>query len=334
MQIHDGGAPCVPALQLDDHVRIHAAHDARVDHPGDGDRIVQRRVREPPQRAVGRPEEGEQLGADVPQFGAQPLESGDDLGCGERLVRDVQTAHGERNTAAEDDVRGFRIRLDVELGGRGPVAPLRRAAHEDDLPDEGGDIGMAGQQQGDVGQRRRRDEGDRLRVPGQDPVHEVHRVLGDHVHGGFGEARPVETGHAVHVVRHLQCLDQRAGAAGRDGHIGDARDRADPARVQCGLLERLIACDRGDGQQVDCGVTRRKHDREGVVVSGVAVDDDRYGHALSCRAAVTRPIVPLGHPRGQEAFGPAAENSRPTPTVGSLPCRPHEPNARRGGGGA
>ncbi len=278
VQVHHGRPARVPAVEFHGHVRVHAGDQPRIDDPGDRDGVVHRGRGETPQPPVGAREEAEQFGADPPEVRVQGLETGDDLGRREGLVGDVQAAHGHRYTAAEDDVRGLRVGVDVELGGRGPVPPVRGPAHQHDLPDPARQLGVPGQQQGDVRQGSRRHQGDRLRVPGQDPPQQLHRVLGLGRQGRLGETGAVQPRHPVHVVGHPQRLHQRSRAPGGDRNPGDAGDGAHPQRVQGGLLHSLVARHRGDGQQVHPRVARGEEDREGVVVPRIAVDDDGNGN--------------------------------------------------------
>ncbi|MPN52435.1 hypothetical protein SDC9_200096 [bioreactor metagenome] len=50
-------------------------------------------------------------------------------------MRDVQTGHHHRNPRLEDDFCGFRVDIDIEFGGRRPVAQPHRAAHDHDTGD-------------------------------------------------------------------------------------------------------------------------------------------------------------------------------------------------------
>ena len=52
-------------------------------------------------------------------------------------------------------------------------------------------------------------------------------------------------------------------------------------RVRRRLLERLVAVHRGDAEQLELRAREREQQRDRVVVPGIAVEDDRDGHAGS-----------------------------------------------------
>ena len=72
---------------------------------------------------------------------------------------------------------------------------------------------------------------------------------------------------------------ERPLAARGDRDAGDPGDAADPACVQRGLREGLVAGDHRDRPELDRGRRRREEDRHRVVVAGVDVEDDRAARA-------------------------------------------------------
>ncbi len=70
---------------------------------------------------------------------------------------------------------------------------------------------------------------------------------------------------------------ERPVASGRNRYLGDAGGTAHPTSVERGLLERLVAGDRRDRQELDGRRGGGQQDRHGVVVAGVAVEDDPSG---------------------------------------------------------
>ena len=95
---------------------------------------------------------------------------------------------------------------------------------------------------------------------------------------GLGQHRPVQPGLAVDVARHAQGAQQRPGAPGGERHAGDAADAGDRDRVAGDLLEGLVPGDGGHRDQFDFRASVGEQQRDGVVVPGVAVEEDLAGH--------------------------------------------------------
>src|SRR5580704_13409525 len=81
---------------------------------------------------------------------------------------------------------------------------------------------------------------------------------------------------SVIAIQSIAC----AGSGGRDVVAADVIENPDGIRGR--LLERLIAGDRGDPEQVQLGAAECQEERDRVVVAGVAVEDD-VGHAIRVR---------------------------------------------------
>ena len=173
----------------------------------------------------------------------------------------------------EDGLRGLGVGPDVELGGRGHVAVGDRAAHEDDALHVG--AARALEEQGDVGQRPRRHERDRLRARGDRPLHEVDGVLTERRPARRGQRRAVETAFAVDVGRDGELPDEGPIGARRDGNIGAAGEVEHPKGVRRRLLERLVPVHDGHAEHVELGACEREEQRDRVVVPRIAVEDDR-----------------------------------------------------------
>src|SRR5579859_4263961 len=73
---------------------------------------------------------------------------------------------------------------------------------------------------------------------------------------------------------------QRAIHALRDGYVPDIRQRTDFQRVACGLLQRLVAGNGGDGEQVNLWMMSGQQDGDGIIMAGVAVEDDFVLHSI------------------------------------------------------
>ena len=69
-----------------------------------------------------------------------------------------------------------------------------------------------------------------------------------------------------------------------NGHADDPGDAGDRQRVARDLVERLVAHDGRDADQFDLGAAPGQHHRDGVVVPGIAVEDDLRRHVPSLRA--------------------------------------------------
>jgi hypothetical protein len=125
-------------------------------------------------------------------------------------------------------------------------------------------------------------------------AHELDRVGRLDLDRGLAEGRPVQAGLAVNVGRGAELPVQRLLAAGRDRHGGDPGDRAHTPGVQCGLGQRLVARHGGDAEQVDRQAGRGQQDGHSVVVTRVAVEQDRNGHR-SLPGQAVQPADGIGH---------------------------------------
>ena len=168
---------------------------------------------------------------------------------------------------------------------------------------------MLSQQPGDVRERPGRAEHDARPEPFRQ---ERHGVLVDRPCSRLGQRRPVEPTLAVHVIGDAELPDEGTLGATRHGHIGAAGELEHLERVQRRLLERLVAVDGRDAEQLDLRAGEREQDGDRVVVARVAVEDDRRRHARSIvqprgrrsrQAAVVRPRVPRRVPRSPMGRG-------------------------------
>ena len=168
--------------------------------------------------------------------------------------------------------------------------------------------------------------GTRVTEPGRvrqdrvdDEVDGVPRVQGDVAGGvGLGQHRPVQPGLAVDVARHAQGAQQRPGAPGGERHAGDAADAGDRDRVAGDLLEGLVPGDGGHREQLDLRAAVGEQQRDGVVVPGVAVEEDLAGHGGS----LSEVGVVVGEPfrRGCHSWG---SRSRVTGVIRRGAAAPH-----------
>ena len=68
---------------------------------------------------------------------------------------------------------------------------------------------------------------------------------------------------------------ERPLGAGRDRHVAATGELEHAQRVRRRLVERLVAGDGRDAEQLELGRGEREQERDRVVVAGVAVEDDR-----------------------------------------------------------
>src|SRR5215475_9455645 len=66
---------------------------------------------------------------------------------------------------------------------------------------------------------------------------------------------------------------ERFSSAGVDGSVGVA-ELGDVESVACGLVDGNVACDGGDGADVDMGMTESHDESDGVVGGCVGVDEE------------------------------------------------------------
>ena len=122
---------------------------------------------------------------------------------------------------------------------------------------------------------------------------------------GRRQVGAVEPGLAVDLRGDATFPDERPVGAGRDGDriATDVIEDADGV-CRC-LLERLIAGDGGDTEQIQLGAGEREEQRDRVVVAGVAVEDD-VGHGL--RVVRERILSPRSSLTGRApACGPSPD---------------------------
>ena len=223
-------------------------------------------------------------------------------------MRDVEADHRHVDPAREHALGGLRVGPDVELGRGRAVALADRAAHEHDPLRAR--VGMEREQERHVGQRPDGDEREAAPAGAHLTREELDGVLGDRRGRRVGELGAVQAGLAVDVRGDVALAHERPVGAGRDGHVGAAGELEHAERVRRRLLERLVARDGRDPDQLDLGRGEREQDRDRVVVAGVAVEDDRRAHRAEypvhlrrgrqrrLRAAAARPRARPPHKRG------------------------------------
>ena len=198
---------------------------------------------------------------------------------GQHLVRDVQPDHRHRPARAENDLRGFRVCQDVELGAWGHVARVVRATHQGDATHALHQLGIHAGEQGNVGQRPRGHEGDGPRFVLSDNVRdEVHRVAGIQLGPGGGQLRAVQAAIPVDFLRNDLRRHHRAVRPGGEGNAGDVAYSCQRQGILGDLLQRLVARHRRDRQQIQVWVSPGQEHGNRIVVPRIAVQDDLLCH--------------------------------------------------------
>ena len=323
VEVRDRHAPGELAVQLHPDRRGRDPHEGGRHGAHQRDDVVHRRRREALLLTVGGCEEVQQIGDEAGRGGVERADTLADGVGGEGLVRDVQPDHRDPPGRAQHDRGGLRVRPHVEFRGRRDVSLRVPTAHEHHLAGQVGDAGLAAQGGRDVGLRPGGHQRDLAGVGEDrvdDDVHAVPGVLGERRRR---QRRPVEAGGAVGagvggefaeegamgtrgddrvgggavVGRVGDTLDRKRGrcaAVGRGGAhacAGEARDRADGQGVAGHEAERLVPAHRGDGLDAHVRQAGGDEDGEGVVVAGVAVEDEAgrrggRGHGSSVPPAV------------------------------------------------
>ena len=82
----------------------------------------------------------------------------------------------------------------------------------------------------------------------------------------------------MNILSRGKVAQERAGATGIDGDVGPVGEETDFAGVGLGEVEGDVAGDGGDGEKVEFGRGGdREQDGDGVIDTGVAVDDQGFG---------------------------------------------------------
>ena len=204
------------------------------------------------------------------------------LGADQGLFGDVQPRHDDGDAGAEHQPGGLRVHQDIELGGGGPVAHLDAAPHQGYLGDLGLQVRVGQQQLGHVGQGAGGDQGDGLLAVSDGLGHQFHGGKGAQLGLGLRQGGAVQAGLAVDHRGDDGLGDDGPGVplGNRDVQPDEGHDALG---VVGGLFDDLVAAHRGDSQYLQAGAGLCQYPGDGVVVAGVAVQDDGDG---SCHGIV------------------------------------------------
>ena len=265
-QISHRHAPRQGAVQLDVHMQKSRAHQRGINEPGHGAGVVEMRI-----PAVGK--KIQQLSRKAAGLIAEAAH-GLDILCQHRaLAGQVDARHVEGQAAVKDLIGRLRVHPDVELRRGGPVAAIGAAAHQIERLRPLGDARLTVQGRRNVGERAGRHQ--RHVRGGHHRLHnKIHRVPVLRRAAGRRQAGAVHTALAVDVGGDHQ--RQRGGArvAGIDRDIRAADLVQYLQRIAGDVGQVAVAAHRSDPQ--DLQMPGRQHDGKGVVVAGIAVENDFF----------------------------------------------------------
>lgn len=195
---------------------------------------------------------------------------------GLRLVREVEPHHGDVPIGTEHHIGGLRVGIDVEFRRRRDVTPGVASPHRDDFLHPLYDARFLAGGECDVGVGTDGYQRDGLRLMRHDRVDdEVDGMPPVEIKRGGRQHGAVEPGIAMNLEGQHLVDDERAGRALRDRHL-DAISRAYGQRIARGVLDIVVARNRGDAEKVDARVAGRQQDGDGIVVPRIAVQNDLF----------------------------------------------------------
>ena len=166
-------------------------------------------------------------------------------------MRDVEPDHRRVHARGEDPLRRLGVGPDVEFGCRCAIALADGAAHQHDPLRYR--IGVQREQQGDVRERPRRDQGQLAVASANLRGEKVDRVL---IAGGdrrLRERGTVEARLPVHVRGDVAWAHERAFRPRVNGHLGTACELEDAEGVRRRLVEGLVPGDGRHAEKLDLG---------------------------------------------------------------------------------
>ena len=183
----------------------------------------------------------------------------------------------KRPARLENDLGGFGIVVDVGFGRGVDVAAGDRASHEDDFFDQGNDGGIFENGQRDVGQRPDRNQRDLMRRGVHHLDDEVRPEA--RIHFAFA-GRQFDVGQTILAVPELgrdELLKERMLRPGGDRNVAAVGERNHPQRILQALTGGHVSGDHGDGAHIQFGRIQRQHQGQGVVGTGIGVENDLLG---------------------------------------------------------
>ena len=171
----------------------------------------------------------------------------------------------------------MRIRIDVELRPWRAVAERGKGtAHGNDPADAARDIRMLDERQRNIGHRPDGADGDlfagiHCRTCGSHD--ELHRIFFFRHNPAGLDQRIIESADAGIFAKHL-LAHQRPAGAGIDRHATPAAQANQLAGIDDGVVQRHVAGNDGQAQNLDLRRGERHQDGGGVIDAGIRIDDD------------------------------------------------------------
>ena len=189
---------------------------------------------------------------------------------------DVEVEHHGRHPGLEDDPCSVRVDVEIELGRGRDVALAPRTPHEHDLGQPRDDPRLLDDGERHVGEGPRGDQRHAALRPCHDDVDDrLHGVGPGQRQRRLGQHHAVEAGLAVHLLGRDQRAQDGPGAAGMHRHVPAPGQLDDAPGVADDAVERHVAGDGRDGQDLELVRARQRHEQgHGVVLARIAVDDD------------------------------------------------------------
>jgi hypothetical protein len=127
----------------------------------------------------------------------------------------------------------------------------------------------------DIGQRSSRHQGDRIGTGAYGLRDELDCIKWVRPYGRDGQIRAFEAAAAMDVRSRFERTAQWGGGTHGDRYICPAKQREHAQGVARRVLERGVAADGGDPENSNLRSSERERDGQGIVVPGIAIDDDR-----------------------------------------------------------
>ena len=193
------------------------------------------------------------------------------------LVRYVKRHNDDWCSRFKNNISSLRVDINVEFSGWRDVAHFKiGAAHQNDFGNTLHDIRCFAEGRRDIGERSQRAEchGAR-RLATQGFNDKIHRMLLLQRHHRIRQIGAVQPGFPVHMLRGDEVTAKRPVATGKDLCFRFSRQFADDACVLCRQRQGHIACHACYAQNFQrVRARKRQQNGDGVVLSGVCVDDD------------------------------------------------------------
>ena len=284
-RIADGRAAAVFAPGFDLHIHLLRGQQIGTEQRSDGDGVMYRRAGIA-KLAVETVEEFQPVRHHTRHGVGHGADAAEIFGKDQSFFGHVQSGHPDGNAGAKHDVRRLRVHQNVEFRGAGPVAVRDAAAHQTDAGNLRLQLRMRQQERGDIGQRPRRDDAHRAFAFAKYLCHQLHGAQPVRLHDRLRQRGAVQPGRAVNGRRVHGRGKQRRGPPLSD-RAAQSDQGAHAQGVVGGLFNGLIAADGGNGADVQKRAGVCQHPRDGVVMAGISVENDRkffkHGSVLSGR---------------------------------------------------